>query len=233
MEIIRFKHNEMDLYITDKITACVDNKPDALLCLAAGHTSLGVFLEMIKRQSENKINFKNCRFVSLDEWAGLGRGDDGSMIDFMYKYLFSPLGIVEEHITFFNGKADLQNECTRVDKYLGTFGPVDFMLLGVGMNGHLGLNEPGSSFVSHCHVVELERSTQVTAQKYFKNKTDLSFGITMGMQNIKDAKQVFSMIMGRHKANITRLILDTAPTSALPATFLKTLDQAVMCYEDY
>lgn len=118
------------------------------------------------------------------------------MIDFMYDHLFGPLNIREDQIVFFDGKVDLLEESARIDGYLKKTGAIDFLLLGMGMNGHLGLNEPGTAFDLHSHAAELDSVTAATAKKYFKGPSNLLRGITIGMRDIADAKRVVLLATG-------------------------------------
>lgn len=209
--------------IIKMLEGVIAEKKDALLCLAAGHTSLPVFSRMTAAKEEGRIDFSRCRFVGLDEWGGLGCGDDGSMIDFMYKNLFEPLGTEENRIIFFDGKADLLAECGRIDAYVRASGGIDFMLLGMGMNGHLGLNEPGTSFELNSHVVLLDSTTKAVARKYFSERPALRDGITLGMKDIGEAKRVALVVTGTEKREIAAGFLKTPITPKFPATFLKSL----------
>lgn len=219
-------YNKMCCDTSDIIVQIVKKKPYALLCLAAGHTSFGIFNEMVNISKHSDVSFKDCRFIGLDEWAGLGRGDDGSCIDLMYNNLFNPLGIDDKQIIFYDGKGNLHEECNHIDEYIKQLGPIDFMLLGMGMNGHLGLNEPGTPFNRYSHVVNLDETTKSVGQKYFKNSIQLSGGITMGMLHIKQTKRVILCVSGDKKADIVKKLIQAELTEKLPASYLKTLSSA-------
>lgn len=219
-------YDEMSRNIAGIISKIVREKPDAIMCLAAGHTSLGIFREMIDMAKRGDVSFDKSRFIGLDEWTGLGRGDDGSCIEFMYNNLFIPLGIKDENIIFYNGRGNLYEECKRVDEYLKQNGPIDFMLLGMGMNGHLGLNEPGTPFDRYSHVVDLDETTKNVGQKYFKNTTKLSSGITMGMLHIKETRRVILSVSGAMKAEIVKQLIDVETNEKFPASYLKIMDNA-------
>ena len=227
MEVKIFQeYKELCTVTAEEIADIVRSNPKALLCLAAGHTSLGVFDEMVAMQGNREVSFEECTFVGLDEWAGLGLGDDGSCLGFVKKHLFDRLGIKEDKIIFYDGKGNLDLECIRVDSFLEENGPLDYVMLGMGMNGHLGLNEPGTSFHLYSHVVKLDDTTKTVGQKYFKDDTELSGGITMGMNHFKEAKRVVLTINGAKKADIVKRLLDSVPSEGLPASFVKTLDSA-------
>jgi glucosamine-6-phosphate isomerase len=219
-------YSKMCKAVALEIANIVKNNPQALICLAAGHTSLGVFQEMIAMTEEGSVSFDKCTFVGLDEWTGKGQDDDGSCIGFMKINLFDKLGIQEDRIVFYDGKGDLSAECTKVDNYLKLNGPMDYVLLGMGMNGHLGLNEPGTPFDRYSHVVKLDETTKSVGQKYFKNDTELIGGITMGMLHFKEAKRVVLMVNGARKAEVVDKLVKSEPDEALPASFLKSLEDA-------
>jgi glucosamine-6-phosphate isomerase len=227
MEIKAFSdYSNMCKVVALEIANTVKNNPKAIICLAAGHTSLGVFHEMISMAKEGSISFDKCTFIGLDEWTGKGQEDDGSCIGFMKINLFDKLGIQEDRIVFYDGKGDLLEECTKVDNYLKLNGPMDYVLLGMGMNGHLGLNEPGTPFNRYSHVVELDETTKSVGQKYFKKDTELTGGITMGMMHFKEAKRVVLMVNGIKKAEAVDKLINSEPNEALPASFLKSLEDA-------
>lgn len=206
-------------------------KRNAYFCLAAGHTSLPIFSEMIRAQREGEADFSQARFLGMDEWGGLGRGDDGSMAEFMYEHLFTPLSIREEQILFFDGRKDLESEARRINAHLEASGGVDFMLLGMGMNGHLALNEPGTSFSLDCHAVQVDPVTASVAQKYFKQQQSLKEGVTIGMQTIAKAGRSILIVTGEQKQKIARRFISSPVTEELPATFLKTLPGSIVFFD--
>jgi len=227
MEIKVFKNSgTLAQEILDELLALVSNKKALVISLAAGHTSLELFALMVDAAKSGKADFSQCIFIGLDEWAGLGRGDDGSCIGFMQKNLFDPLGLEEDKIIFYDGKGDLQKECERIDDYILRAGGIDFMVLGVGMNGHLGLNEPGTPFDRYSHVAALDDTTKTVGQKYFKEQTAITAGITMGMRNFDQCKRIILMVTGEHKKALLEKIAASEISVALPATYLKKLPQA-------
>ena len=227
MEIRRFDNSQQQsTTVAEEILLLLREKPDALLCLAAGHTSLGVFKALAQKQAAG-ADFSKVRVVGLDEWAGLGRGDDGSCFMFMQKHLFSPLGLRAEQILFFDGRAeDPEKECQRVQDLLTENGPIDFLLLGMGMNGHLALNEPGTPFTSGVHQTQLDDVTREVGQKYFRQRTVLEGGLTLGYIQFASARDTVLMVSGAHKAPVVRRLVGAVPNEALPASFLKTLPRA-------
>lgn len=205
-----------------QIAQIIAKKPEALLCFPAGETSLGTFAELVKMQRKGEINFSQCKIVGLDEWVHLGEMKKENCFHFLKKYLFDAIGISGENICFFNGEArDLEYECSLTDQFIKTNGGIDMMLLGVGMNGHIGLNEPGTSFDTYSHIVDLDKVTKRVAQKYFSENTRLSKGITLGMKNVMQTKAVLVQLSGQKKSPIVKRLLETEVTPAFPASVIK------------
>lgn len=212
---------EASAYCAGTLAAIIKQKPDALICLAAGHTSLEFFAMLINDNREGKIDFSRVRAVGLDEWAGLSGDDDGSCENFMRSNIYSRVNIREENIRLFNGKAnDLAQECREIDEYIERSGGIDYMFLGLGLNGHLALNEPGVSPESRSHVMPLDSLTRQVAVKYFEEMPDISRGITLGIKNILDSKHIQLLITGKRKRDIVKRIFASQVTNMLPATLL-------------
>jgi len=172
-----------------------------------------------------ELDISRARFVSLDDWVGLSadaREDDCT--HFMIRHLYGPLQIRADHMTLFDtDAADLEAECRRIDQVIFDNGGVDFMMLGLGMNGHLGLNEPGADFHNYAHVMGLDDVTKSVGQKYFSHETSLTGGITLGIQHMFEAKQVVLQICGKHKQDIVRQLYTTGVTTQLPGSVFQVL----------
>jgi 6-phosphogluconolactonase/glucosamine-6-phosphate isomerase/deaminase len=127
----------------------------------------------------------------------------------------------EKNIRLFNGKAaDLKSECREIDEFIDKNGGIDYMFLGLGMNGHLALNEPGVDPESMSHVMPLDSVTQDVAVKYFKDKPNISRGITLGIKNILDSKNIQLLITGKKKSGIVKRLFTSEKTNLLPGTLL-------------
>jgi len=210
------------VYCEKIICEIVRNNKEALLCLAAGHTSLKLFDLLKKSDEEGRIDFSHIKIVGLDEWVGFSGTDDGSCENFLRKHLFDHIGLQETNMRLFDGKADdLVAECASVSNFIIENHGIDYMLLGVGMNGHLGLNEPGVQADSVARVVDLDTVTQEVAAKYFKEKPELTRGVTLGISDIKAAKVVQVLVTGARKKEIVKRIIVTDETSEVPATLIK------------
>ena len=198
-------------------------KPDSLICFPAGETSIGTFNHLINLNKAGVISFSQCKIVGLDEWLNLGERGHENCLSFLRKHLFDHIDINMSNLCFFNGETDdPELECIKTDEFIQKNSPLDMILLGVGMNGHLGLNEPGSLFNSYSHVVKLDEVTREVGQKYFQNEVILSEGITLGLKSIMEAKWVLLQISGIRKAEIYQRFLNCEINSDFPVSILKS-----------
>ncbi|WP_088825913.1 glucosamine-6-phosphate deaminase [Listeria goaensis] len=209
--------------ISNQIESLLQEKPDALICIAGGDTPLKTMAELVRRNKNGQIDFSKAYFVGLDEWVGLGRETKGSCRQTLYDYFYDQLeNINPDHVCFFDGKAkNLAVECKRIDHFIDERGGIDFILLGIGMNGHIGFNEPGVPVDVNAHVVELDDVTKKVMSKYFDQDLPLTNGISLGMKQIKQAKEIIVAATGSKKAEIVELTMNSEPTANIPATLLK------------
>lgn len=210
------------------VTQVVKKKPDALISLPAGSTAKRTF-EIFKEMSDSgELDLSRAWFVALDEWLDLE--DESENCDaFMRANFYGPLGIPDERVKRFDIHAkDLDAACREVDEFIFSHGGINVMLLGVGMNGHLGLNEPYSDFSLYAKVVELDPVTMQVGQKYFSEGMVLTRGITLGVHHMFETGLVILQVGGSHKAEIMERVFRTAPTEELPATVLKLVPHGVI-----
>jgi galactosamine-6-phosphate isomerase len=193
-----------------------------LICPTSGSTPAALYSALVKLLQKESIDYSHWHFVGLDEWAGMNGNDVGSCRHFVNQTLFEPLGIREEQICFFDGRAaDPKKECTRVEAFIQQQGGITAAIVGLGLNGHVGMNEPGTPASLRAHVAQIAEETRVVGQKYFDSAKELSKGLTLGLATLLDAKHVFLVANGTKKAAIVQKISTEAPTEALPATLLK------------
>ena len=201
----------------------VTKNPEALLCMAGGDTPIGTYKILVEAHLKGLVDFSNCKFVGLDEWLGLDPKKPGSCRSYLQHHLFDPIHIKEENIAFFNSIADdLQSELNRIDSFVEENGPIDISLLGVGVNGHLGFNEPYSKIDQNAHIVELDETTQAVGKKYFDGEATTTRGITLGLNQLLQSKVIIIVASGATKISaITALkegkYLPEKPVTALNA----------------
>jgi len=222
-QIIYNDYSELSEKTAEMIASIITRKPDALLCFPAGETSVGTFKRLIELNKAGKISFKKCKIVGLDEWAHIGDMKSENCYSFLKKHFFDHIDYSVKNLCFFNGESsDLKHECIKTDKFIKEHGPIDLMLLGMGMNGHLGLNEPGTSFHLYSHIVELDDTTKTVGQKYFSGDVKLTAGITLGLKYVTEAKTVILQLNGARKAGVTKQLIQSEISPAFPASIVKS-----------
>ena len=228
MEIRIFEnHKHQSQAAAELIAGLVRDKPKALLCLPAGHTSLQTYAILAELSASGKVNFQRCRFVGLDEWLGLN-GEPGCL-DFLREHFFTPLRIPDRNIVFFDRQTQsAASESQRINRYLAAEGPIDLVLLGIGQNGHLGLNEPGTGFDSDAHVADLDAVTRKVCQKYFPRQVCLEKGLTLGIRQILEARCAILEVSGTVKADILHQAVDGQPTVQVPASAMQLHSNAIV-----
>lgn len=175
--IIEDSSDSLSRRIAKDIIAIMQPYEKPLLCPATGHTTIGLYRELAALHEQQKLNAGSWYYVGLDEWRGLNELDEGSCKQSLNEQLFNPLAVAEDHVCFFDGRAaDLIYECTRIEKFIRQHGTIDLSVLGLGLNGHVGMNEPGSTRFERSHVATLDAQTQQVSQKYFSDKKLVSQG---------------------------------------------------------
>jgi glucosamine-6-phosphate isomerase len=222
-QVIYEDYSELSVKTAEQIAAIISDKPDALICFPAGDTSVETFNHLIELNKAGRISFKRCRIVGLDEWTNLGKMKYENCFSFLKKHLFEHIDFSNENLCFFNGESsDLRQECIKTDDFIKKYGPIDMVLLGVGMNGHLGLNEPGTSFDLYSHIIKLDEVTKKVGQKYFSDEVKLTMGISLGLKSIMEAKTVILQLSGAIKDEIAKRLIDSEISTDFPASVIKS-----------
>lgn len=220
-------YKSMSAAAADCVITLLKEKPTAIFCLPSGSTPEGMFHELVKAHQNGDVDFSQCTYIGLDEWIGLGADDKGSCRDLLDKDFLIPIGFKADQIVFFDGlAANPQAECDRVNAALSAVGGLDLIILGIGMNGHLALNEPGTPWDSRAHISVLDPITAEVGQKYFHKATPLTSGITVGIQNILEARNAILIASGNGKAPVVKRALSEPLTIDFPATVLQTHQHA-------
>lgn len=226
--IIKDDYAAMSRAAADMVIQQLQQKPASLFCFPSGDTPTGMLKILVDESRSGKIDFTKAKFVGLDEWVGMDKHVAGSCGQYMYQHFFDAVPIRTEQITFFDARSsNLKSECTRVDQYILAQGGVDLLMVGVGLNGHIGLNEPGSSFENYCHVRKLDQITKDVAQKYFPANTILEEGITLGIRHMMEAKTSVIMAGGEKKAPIIQKIVEGPVGVNVPGTALRNHSNSI------
>ncbi len=214
-------YEQMCKFASDIICDVVRAKPDAVLGLATGSTSIGVYKEMCK-QFGNGLSFAKTRTVNLDEYVGLRPDHDQSYAYFMRAHLFDKVNLEKNNTFLPCGTApDLEAECARYNALLDRL-PRDVQLLGLGSDGHIAFNEPGSPFDSRTRVVELASGTIKDNSRLFDRLDDVPrFAVSMGIADIMSAAKVVLLANGKHKAQAVKAMLTGKVDPSCPAGVLQ------------
>ncbi|HVM87306.1 MAG TPA: glucosamine-6-phosphate deaminase [Puia sp.] len=197
-------------------------KPHAVICLASGNTPLGTCEWIVKKTRSEKIDLSKCTFIGLDEWVGVPKENSGSCSYFFYHNLFEPLGISDKKIFLFDALSkDLGGECKKMDNIILEKNGIDLMIVGIGMNGHIGFNEPGVDFNLLSHVIGLHETTITVGQKYFTDIIHLSKGITLGLGQLMKAKKAILIANGKSKSDVIVKTVMGPVTSNFPASIMQ------------
>ena len=209
----------------------LSNKPDAILGLATGSTPVGLYNELVKLNKEGKISFKNVTTFNLDEYVGLEPTHDQSYRYFMNQHLLSHVDVDMEKTNVPSG-INL-DEAASYDSKISSAGGIDLQLLGIGNNGHIGFNEPGTPFGSETHLVDLTDSTREANARFFASIDDVpTQAVTMGIKTVMNAKSIILIALGKAKADIIKATLQGEVTPEVPASILQ-LHPYVEVYLDH
>lgn len=206
----------------EEMVRTIQRKPNAVLCVASGNSPLQtchVFVNLVK---QNGIDVSNVFFVGLDEWLGVNPDDQGSGESFFKKNIGEPLGISKNKYHMFNAAAkDVASECKQMDDVIAKIGGIDLMVVGIGINGHIGFNEPGVPFDLKSHVIELTPTTTTVGQKYFSEQKPLKYGITLGLAHLMQSREVLLLADGAKKTTIVGKALNGPVSREIPASILR------------
>lgn len=215
----------------DSMLELIRRKPNAALCLATGATPLLVYQQLVEKIKQQAVDVSHITFVKLDEWVGIPPDNPGSCESFLQRHIIQPLNIRNERFISFNPIMANERECDRIEDLITRQGGLDFCLLGLGKNGHLGLNEPDVALTPSCHIVQLDEQTR--QHEMLKTaKQPITRGITLGLRNILAAKTVFLLVAGEGKQRAFTTFCEEKVTPALPASFLWLHSHATCFYDE-
>lgn len=224
MKIINTKdYGEMSRKAANIISAQIILHPHSVLGLATGSSPIGTYEQLVEWYNKGDIDFSGITTINLDEYYGLDGANKQSYRYFMNHYLFSRVNINMGKTHLPNGKAmDIDVECKRYDKLISSLGGIDLQLLGIGLNGHIGFNEPSGAFEQTTHCVELKQSTIQANLKFFQNIDEVpKRAITMGIKSIMQAKKIILIVNGTEKKEILHKALYGPVTPSVPASILQ------------
>ena len=216
------------------IAAQVRMKPNCVLGLATGSSPVGAYRQLIEWYQAGELDFSQVTSINLDEYLGLDARNDQSYRYFMQSNLFDHINIKPENTYVPNGCAtDVAAECTSYDQRIADFGGIDLQLLGIGLDGHIGFNEPAEIFEKETHVVDLHESTIEANARFFEREEDVPRkAVTMGMMSIMQAKKVLLIANGKGKKEIVQKAFFGPITPWVPASILQLHPDVTVIYSE-
>lgn len=206
------------------------NKPNSVLGLATGRTPLGTYEELVELYKMGTVDFSNVATFNLDEYYGVSKENEYSYHYYMMHNLFKHIGINLERTYIPNGMAeDIIAECQSYDAKIEEMGGIDLQLLGIGINGHIGFNEPNIEFEAKTHLVELDQETISANARYFNSKEEVpKKAISMGIKNIMQSKKILLLAAGEDKADAIEKTVKGNITPEVPSSILQLHSNATL-----
>jgi glucosamine-6-phosphate deaminase len=233
VKVIRVSdYNEMSDRAFDIVKEIVVAKPNCVLGLATGSSPVGLYQRMVEDHKQNGTSYAQVTTVNLDEYLGLPKDHPESYYSFMYKNLFAGLDIPEASIHLPEDGEDKAVQCKKYDEVLDGL-DVDIQLLGIGSNGHIAFNEPGTPFDSKTHVVDLDESTRRDNARFFDSIDEVpTQAITMGIASIMRARKILIIASGENKADAIAAMVNGPQTTDLPASALQSHPDIVVIVDE-
>lgn len=231
MKIIEAKnYEEMSQIASERVQHCIETKEQPILGLATGSTPIGLYKHLIQTYKQGNISFKNVTTFNLDEYVNLSPTDPNSYRFFMDDELFNHVDIDKSRTHVPNGEADdLEQECLDYEKKIREAGGIDLQILGIGPNGHIGFNEPGTPFDSQTQVIELDQKTREANSRFFESIDEVpTHAITAGIGTIMQSEEIVLLISGASKKEAYQKLIDGEVTEDFPASVLKNHSNCIV-----
>lgn len=214
---------ELDEKAFQILNEVIASSAKPVLGLATGSSPVGLYRKMIEDHQKNGTSYKNCITFNLDEYVGLPKTHEQSYYTFMHTYLFNDIDIPEENIHIPDGNAaDEEQACRDYEAALTEY-TVDIQILGIGSDGHIAFNEPGTSFTSKTHLMELTQQTRQDNARFFHQNVGLvpTEAITQGLASIMRARKILLIATGVNKANAVYNMIKGNKGEDCPASILQ------------
>ncbi len=222
-------HEAVSRQAADRIVDRLREEPSALLCLACGATPMRTYQLLAERGAREPSLFAKCRVIKLDEWGGLPRGDPATCEAQLRSNLIEPLRLHERYVSFNSQPQDPKAECARIAGWLRQQGPIDTCVLGLGVNGHIGFNEPAAYLEPDAHVAQLSQASLEHAMLR-QTTHQPTYGLTLGMANLLHSRYVLLLVTGAAKREPLDRLLTDPITTEFPASLLQLHQNAfILC----
>ena len=232
MNLVVLEKNQIDEVVANLFVETINNKPNCVLGLATGSSPVDIYKNLVKAYQENKVSFKDVTTFNLDEYIGLEETHHQSYRYFMNDNLFNHIDIDKNKTHVPNG-INYEYDVENYDKEIENNGGIDLQILGIGVNGHIGFNEPDDVFIGETHKVSLDESTIEANARFFASKDEVpKEAITMGMKSIMQAKKVLLIANGKNKKEIVEKSFFGEITPKIPASILQLHPDVTVIYSE-
>lgn len=216
------------------VAELVRKKPDCVLGFATGSSPLGMYQELIRMHREDGLDFSKVTTFNLDEYVGLPPEHEQSYHYFMWENLFKHINVGPRHVNIPHGMADdIEGHCVWYEEQIEKCGGIDLQLLGIGGNGHIAFNEPGSSLGSRTRIKTLTEKTRQDNACFFDSMDQVpKYAITMGIGTIMDARKLLMLASGKAKANAIKNTTEGPISAMVPATIVQMHRHATLLIDE-
>ena len=222
MKVIVGSNAEISKLIAEEFIKQVNAKPNSVLGLATGTSPLDVYANLVKANKEGRVSFKDVVTFNLDEYIGLEGTHNQSYRYFMNVNLFDHIDIDKNKTHVLKGVGDYLDYANKYDDLIASFGGIDLQILGIGSDGHIAFNEPGTPFNSLTHIAELAESTIKDNSRLFNDISEVpTKAVTMGLQSIMNARKIVLIATGKNKAKAIKDLLQGPMTEEVPCSILQ------------
>jgi len=223
-------YRQLSLKAAAIVAGQINVKPNAVLGLATGSTPEGMYSELVRLYRAGAVDFSEVKTFNLDEYAGLDPGHPQSYHYYMHHHLFNHVNIPAGNIHLPCGNAaDITAGCREYDQKIAAAGGIDLQVLGIGVNGHIGFNEPGESLSVGTHLIDLSQETIEANSRFFASAEEVPRqAVTMGMGSIMKARRILLLASGKNKARAIQETVCGRVTPRVPASFLQLHRRAIL-----
>ncbi len=228
--IVEKNYEKMSSRAALLLASQINLKENSKIGLATGGTPIGMYNKLIEMYEDNQLDFSKITSFNLDEYCGLSRNNPNSYYYYMFDNLFNHINIKKENVHIPDGMAeDYQKESRNYESLIEEAGGIDFQILGIGANGHIGFNEPADKLNVMTNVVELSEETREANSRYFKNEVEVpNKAISMGMATILKSDRIILLASGENKVEAIKETVSGKISTHVPASLLQTHPKITM-----
>ncbi len=217
---------ELSVFAANLVIDRLNQNPQSVIVFPTGNTPLGMFEQLVEKYQKGMVSFRDACLIELDEYCGISLDDPCNLFNWLNRTLLQRVDFLPDNIYRFDSAAlDPDTEIKRFEKIIKDNNGIDLLLLGLGPNGHVGFNEPGSLASSQTRIVQLSQESLQSNSRYWGEDTLVpSRGFTLGLSEIMSAREVVLLVQGLSKAEILDASINGPISKEVPASYLRSLE---------